>query len=245
MEAVLLIKVFLGVLLAAFLIAAFCVFFDQAVFTRRGTIYRVGTQHKRVALTFDDGPSPIWTPQILDELKKSGAKATFFMIGHHVQKYPEVARRVANEGHQIANHGYAHSVLFYYTPDELEEEIKYTEFVIKEITGKTTTCFRPPKALITQREKLKLKAMGYHVVLWSLNSKDWVTFDDKYIVRYIMRNVQNGDIILFHDSGGVFGREGGDRSETVSTVALLVEKLRERKFECVTVDELLQGEDYV
>ena len=238
-------EILIGIGALSFFIVCFCIFFDQAILTRRGTIYRVKTPHKQVAITFDDGPSLVWTPQILDELKKAKIKATFFMIGHHVKKYPDVARRVAQEGHQIGNHGFAHSVLFYYTPDELEEDIKYSELVIKEITGQATTCFRPPKAMITHREKEIIKAMGYRVVLWSLNSKDWVTFDDKYIVRYILRNIQNGDIILFHDSGGVFKTEGGNREETVSTIPLLAEKLKERDFEFVTVDELLKGQNGV
>ena len=223
-----------------FAIACFCVFFDQAILTRRGTIYRVKTAGKKVALTFDDGPSPVWTPLILDALKKVNVKATFFMIGHHVKEYPDVARRVAAEGHEIGNHSYAHTVLVYYTSEELEEDVKYTELVIKEITGQTTTCFRPPKALITKREKEKIKSIGYKTVLWSLNSKDWVTFDHKYIVKYILHNIRNGDIILFHDSGSVFGREGGDRSQTVSAIPLLVEKLRERGFHFVTIDELIK-----
>ena len=244
MEITLLAKILISSLIAIFIITSFCVFFDQAVLTRKGTVYRVDTEHKKVALTFDDGPSPAWTPQILDELKRANVQATFFMIGHHVKKYPDVARRVAKEGHEIGNHGYAHSVLFYYTEEELEEEIKYAELIIRETTGQTTKCFRPPKALITRREKEKIKSMGYHVVLWSLNSKDWVTFDDKYIVRYLLRNIKNGDIILFHDSGGVFKTEGGDRSETVSTIPLLIEKLKERNFKCVTVSELLNGQNY-
>ena len=80
------------------IVGSFCVFFDQAVLTRLGTIYRVKTGKKHVLLTFDDGPSPTWTPQILDELKKENIKAVFFMIGHHVQKYPDVARRVLKKG---------------------------------------------------------------------------------------------------------------------------------------------------
>ncbi len=241
MEIHLFTKVVIGLGFLIFAVACFCVFFDQAVLTRKGTIYRVKTPHKKIALTFDDGPSPVWTPLILDELKKAGIKATFFMIGHHVKKYPQVARRVAQEGHLIANHGYAHSVLVYYTPEELEEEIKYSEHIIREITGQKTKYFRPPKAWLGAREKKAVKAIGYEVILWSLNSKDWVTFDDKYIVRYILRHVKNGDILLFHDSGGVFRAEGGDRSETVSTIPLLAEKLKEQGFEFVTVEELLNG----
>jgi len=239
MESTVLIKIFIALGVLVFGIASFCVFFDQAILTRKGTVYRVDTEHKRVAITFDDGPSPVWTPLILDQLKKANVKATFFMIGHHVKKYPNVARRVADEGHEIANHGYAHSVLLYYTPEELEEEIKYTEQVIKEITGQTTKYFRPPKAWLNKEEKERVKFIGYEVVLWSLNSKDWVTFDDKYIIRYLLQNIKNGDIILFHDSGGVFKTEGGNRSETISTIPLLTEKLAQRGFECVTVGELL------
>ncbi|HOW34854.1 MAG TPA: polysaccharide deacetylase family protein [Candidatus Omnitrophota bacterium] len=228
-------------ILAVFIIACFCVFFDQAILTRKETIYRVKTNEKKVALTFDDGPSPVWTPKILDELKKADIKATFFMIGHHVAEYPDVAKRVAQEGHEIGNHGYTHGALIYYTTEELEEELRYTDFMIRQVTGQITKYYRPPKAWITKREKEKIKAMGYHIVLWSLNSKDWVTFDDKYIVKYILRNIQNGDILLFHDSGGVFKTEGGDRSETVSTIPLLAEKLKERGFKLVTVNELLSG----
>ncbi|OGX39160.1 MAG: hypothetical protein A3G91_06445 [Omnitrophica WOR_2 bacterium RIFCSPLOWO2_12_FULL_50_9] len=230
-------------ILGGFIVIAggFCVFFDQAVLTRRGTIYRVKTDRKRVALTFDDGPSPVWTPKILDELKKADIKATFFMIGHHVQKYPEVARRVAQEGHTLGNHGYAHSVLLYYTLPEIEEEIKYTEYVIRETTGCTTRIFRPPKAWLSRSIKKKIKAMGYDIILWSLNSKDWVSFNHKHIVRYLVRRVRNGDILLFHDSGDVLTTEGGSRNQTVKAISLLARTLREKGFEFVSVEELMYG----
>ena len=222
-----------------FLFGCFCVFFDQAVLTRQGTTYRVRTSKKIVALTFDDGPSPVWTPQILDELKKEDVKATFFMVGHHVQKYPDIARRVAREGHGIGNHGYAHSVILYYTPAEIEEEIKYTEHVIREVTGETTTMFRPPKAWLRDSTKEKIRSMGYAVVLWSLNSKDWAGFPHRHIVRYLAARARGGDILLFHDSGNIFARERGDRSQTVQAVALLIKTLKGKGFSFVTVEELM------
>ena len=220
-------------------IAVFCVFFDQAILTRRGTIFRLKTNQRKVVLTFDDGPSPMWTPLVLDELKKANVKATFFMIGHHVKTYPEIARRVAREGHTIGNHGYAHSVILYYTPAEIEEEIKYTEHVIREATGQTTRFFRPPKAWSSSKMKQKIKSLGYDIVLWSLNSKDWVNFNHKSIVKYIEKYVQNGDILLFHDSGNVLSREGGNRRQTVKTIGLLVRTLREKGFEVVPIEELM------
>jgi len=220
--------------------ALFTIFFDQAVLVRKGTIYRVrDDSQKLVAVTFDDGPSPVWTPQILEALKQSGIKATFFMIGEQVLKYPDIARRVVAEGHEIGNHSFDHHVLLYYTNDELEKEIIRAEEAIEVVTGVTTRYFRPPKAWLTDKEKQKIRQMGYKVILWSLNSKDWVTFDDKYIIRYLVKRTRPGDIILFHDSGGVFSIEGGDRHETVLTIPRLVEKLKEKGYKFVTISELL------
>jgi len=218
----------------------FTLFFDQAVIVRRGTLYRVLSKEKVIALTFDDGPSPVWTPKILDVLKKAEVKATFFMLGEHVKRYSDVARRVAREGHEIGNHTYDHHVLIYYTSEELAKEILDAEKIIKDATGIKTKYFRPPKAWLTGKEKKQIKEMGYEVVLWSLNSKDWVTFDDRYIIKFILRHVRPGDIILFHDSGGVFKLEGGNREETVRAVARLIEKLKERGYRFVTISELLK-----
>jgi peptidoglycan-N-acetylglucosamine deacetylase len=239
MKKIILILV-LVIVLACLALVLFTIFFDQAVIVRRNTVYRVRSNEKVVALTFDDGPSPIWTPQILDALKAVEVKATFFMLGEHVQKYPEIARRVAEQGHEIGNHTYDHHGLIYYKPEELNWEIKDTEKVILSVTGKKTKYFRPPKAWITEQEKKQLNALGYEIVLWSLNSKDWVTFDDRYIIKYILHHVRPGDIILFHDSGGVFKTEGGNRKETVKTIPRLVQKLRERGYRFVTISQRMR-----
>lgn len=234
---------FFVIILALVLLGTFCfcIFFDQAILTRRGTIYRVKNRFKKIALTFDDGPSPVWTPLILDELKRHQIKATFFMIGHHVRKYPELARRVVQEGHTIGNHGYAHSVVLYYTAAEIEEEIKYTEFVIREITGQTTRLFRPPKAWLIKPLKEKIHSMGYKIILWSLNSKDWVPFHHHWMVNFLVKNMRDGDIVLFHDSGNVFSAEGGDRSETVQAVSLLAQRLKQEGYQFATIEEMLNG----
>ncbi len=232
-------KFFLAGCVIAVGVIAFCLFFDQAILVRQGTVFRVKTKSQKIALTFDDGPSEGWTPKILDELKKADVKATFFMIGAHVKKFSQIARRAMQEGHTIGNHGYAHNVLLYYTDEELEAEIKYTESVIKETTGYTTKYFRPPKAWLRAGEKRKIRSMGYEVVLWSVNSKDWVPFHHQQMVRSIAHQVKSGDILLFHDSGGVLKAEGGDRSQTVLAIPILARTLREKGFEFVTIEELL------
>jgi len=228
-----------AVLITGLVIVVFTIFFDEEIIVRTGTTYHIDGVEKVIALTFDDGPSPVWTPKILDELKKAGVKATFFMLGKNVEKYPEIARRVAEEGHEIGNHTYDHHVLIFSSTGHFASEIKDAEKAIKNATGQTTKYFRPPKAWLTSKEKQKIKAMGYKIILWTLNSKDWVTFDDKYIIKYILRHIKPGDIILFHDSGGAFTTEGGDRHETVRTIPILVEKLREKGYKFVTITELL------
>lgn len=233
------ILLFIILICAGLAIAVFCIFYDEAVLVRKGTVYRGDISQKVVALTFDDGPSPKWTTKILDVLKKEDVKATFFMLGEHVKKYPDVAVRVAAEGHDIENHSYTHHVLIYYKPEELEREIKDTEKEIQKVTGRVTHLFRPPKAWLTNEEKKEIKELGYTVVLWSLNSKDWVTFDEKYIVKYLLHHVRPGDIILFHDSGGTFSVEGGNRDETVNSVGRLIERLKKRGYRFVTMTELL------
>jgi len=235
--------IFLSLIFIIFIILAvisFTVFFDEAVIVRRDTIYHVPSSEKVVALTFDDGPSPVWTPRILDVLKEGQVKATFFMLGMHAERYPDVARRVAEEGHEIGNHTYDHHGVFYYKPEELDREVREAEKIIKSITGIKTKYFRPPKAWLTKKEKKQLKEMGYETVLWSLNSKDWVTFDDRYIVNYILGHIRPGDILLFHDSGGVFKPEGGRRKETVKAVSRLIGKLKERGYRFVTISQLLE-----
>lgn len=239
LKKIILILVLVAVLTFMVLVL-FTIFFDQAILVRKGTVYHVRSNEKVVAFTFDDGPSPIWTSQILDALKSVDVKATFFMLGEHVQRYPEIARRVAEQGHEIGNHTYDHHGLIYYKPEELKRQIKDTERVVLSVTGIKTKYFRPPKAWITEKEKKQLNDLGYETVLWSLNSKDWVTFDDRYIIKYILHHVRPGDIILFHDSGGVFRPEGGNRKETVKTIPRLVRCLREHGYRFVTISQLLK-----
>jgi peptidoglycan/xylan/chitin deacetylase (PgdA/CDA1 family) len=230
--------VVLAILMLVF--ACVFVFFDQAVFVRRGTFYHANVSDKVVALTFDDGPSAEWTPKILDALKGSGAKATFFMIGEHVVRYPEIARRVVAEGHEAAIHTFHHPNLLFSSLPDLKKEIVDGQRAIKNATNVTTNLFRPPKAWLTNKEKKYIDKLGFISVLWTLNSKDWVTFDDKYVVKFLLNRVRPGDIILFHDAGGVFGIEKGDRDETLRTIPTLVEKLKNLGYRFVTVSELIK-----
>jgi peptidoglycan/xylan/chitin deacetylase (PgdA/CDA1 family) len=228
------------ILVVGFFYIVLAIYFDQAVIIRKGTVYRVDTREKVVAITFDDGPSPIWTPLILGVLKSAGVKATFFMIGLHVERYPDIARRVVEEGHEVGNHSYDHHGIFYYTREELDMEIRQAEEVIKKTTGVAPCYFRPPKAWITTLEKRQVREMGYEVVLWTLNSKDWVMFSAKRILKFLLKKVRPGDILLFHDSGGVFTTEHGNREETIKVLPSLIKVLNDRGYRFVTITELLK-----
>jgi peptidoglycan/xylan/chitin deacetylase (PgdA/CDA1 family) len=235
------ITIFSASLLAAIVIffVWFTMFFDEVLLVRKNNIYHVDTPLKMVALTFDDGPSPEWTPKILAVLKENNVKATFFMLGKHVKAYPQVARMVVEEGSEVGNHTFSHMIIFNSSPERLKKEIEDTEKAIKDATGVAPVLVRPPKGWVTDKDKKLINQLGYETILWNINSKDWVTFDDKYIVKFILNRIRPGDILLFHDSGGVFGTEGGNREETVKAVRLLVEKLKARGYIVTTVGELL------
>jgi len=229
----------IGLFCAAALFISFCVFFDEVLLVRKNTVYRVDTPAKIVAFTFDDGPSPEWTPRILDALKATHSKATFFLLGKHVRAYPQIARDILAHGCEIGNHTFNHQVIMNLPAGKIIKEIKDTEKAIKEATGITPVLFRPPKGWVTDKDKKFINSLGYETILWTINSKDWVDFDDKYIVKFILGRVRPGDIILFHDSGGVFASEGGNREETVKTVRLLADKLKAEGYSITSVGELL------
>ena len=219
--------------------AAFTLFFDQSILVRKGTLWRAETTDKVVALTFDDGPSPEWTGPILDELKKAGIKATFFMLGRQAERFPSLVRRVMEEGHEIGNHSCSHRNLLFRNRSFLETEIRGAETSIHSACGVTTRYFRPPKAWLSGGGKKIIEELGYRVILWTLSSKDWAFFDEASIVRRILRNIRPGAILLFHDGGGVFVHEGGNRSVTVKSIPLLAENLKSDGYRFVTIHELI------
>lgn len=220
--------VFLGLLLLSFV--------DVGRWTRKKTIYFSEKPGKCVVLTFDDGPSPQWTPMILDVLRKRGIRAVFFMLGKHVKKYPETALQVAREGHEIGSHGYSHRLLWGLTRKEIESEIRSTEEEIFKATGAIPRFFRPAKGWISSFHKAQIKKLGYEIALWSVHSKDWMYFGAEALARSVAARVRPGDIILFHDSGNIFGTEGASRLNTVKAVERLCDKLKTDGYRFVTLE---------
>lgn len=191
--------------------------------------------NKWVAVTFDDGPSGTYTPEIMEVLKKHGAKGTFFVVGSRAQKHPDLIREMVEEGHEIANHTYHHPSFTGISKQEIVKEIGFTAEVIKEITGEPPTLFRPPGGVYNDIIVDTASEEGYMVVMWSWHqdTKDWQSPGVNRIVDTVLQHSKNGDIILFHDFGG-------NRSQTVQALNRILPVLKEDGFQFVTVSELIE-----
>lgn len=195
---------------------------------------------KKVVLTFDDGPSRNYTHEILNILRDKGVKATFFMVGSQVEKYPELASRVVEEGHEVGNHTYGHITVPHTPPPQLASQIMRTNLAILQHTGRYPQYLRPPRGFYDMRLRRIAMLLGQEVVLWSLSSQDWhPQASSKSVARRVIERVSPGDIILFHDSGSLLGGEGSTRRPTVEALAPIIDGLQEKGFEIISLEEFI------
>ncbi|MCY7477040.1 polysaccharide deacetylase family protein [Paenibacillus larvae] len=205
-------------------------------FEPRGDIvWEVPMGKKMMALTFDDGPDPDETMQILDLLKQYEAKATFFLIGNRVIRYPDLVKREASEGHELANHTYSHAYFNRASKERMIKEIKDAEEAIFQASGVHTCLFRPPGGYYNQILVDVCKANNYTPILWSWHQDtvDWKTPGVKKIVNKVLNNARGGDIVLFHDHV-----EGS--TQTIEALKQILPELKKRGFRFVTVSELMR-----
>ena len=180
----------------------------------------------KIALTFDDGPSAVWTPGLLDGLKERGVKATFFLIGENADKNPEIVKRMAEEGHLIGNHTYHHVELIKVSENEARLELADTSAVIVRITGKEPEYMRPPFGTWQRKLEQDIQMLP---VLWTIDPLDWTTENQDEIVNKVVTEAEENDIILLHDC----------YKSSVEAGLRIVDILQEEGFVFVTVDELL------
>ena len=182
----------------------------------------------KIAITFDDGPSPAWTPQLLDGLKERNVKATFFLIGENAKNNPELVKREAEEGHLIGNHTY-HHVEITRVPDETaQEEILMTNEVITGITGEEVSYMRRPFGVWQKNLERKLDVMP---VLWTIDPLDWTTDNEDEIINKVVTQAGEDDIILLHDC----------YESSVNAALRIVDILQKEGSGFVTVDELIMN----
>ncbi|NQX66587.1 polysaccharide deacetylase family protein [Paenibacillus alba] len=206
---------------------------DRAYYEARGEIvWEIRTDEKVLALTFDDGPHPAYTDQILELLKQYEAKATFFVVGNKIKLYPDVLSRTLSEGHEIANHTYSHAYLS--QKNDIKKELKDTEALIYATTGQRSQLFRPPGGFYNERLVHIVRDEGYKMIMWSwqLDTKDWDTPGVNKIVDRVLKNANNGNIVLFHDY-----IEGP--TQTIAALKIILPELKNRGYRLVTVSELL------
>ena len=201
---------------------------------QENVIYSWKSNEKVIALTFDDGPHPYRTREILDILDDYGIKATFFVVGQNAELYPELVEEEYSRGHEIGNHSYDHTDMKLQSYEQICDEIDRTERAVYEIIENRTKILRPPGGLIGNQLMKAAADEDYKVVCWSVDTRDWAHTKVDEIVSNIMSNVENGDIILFHDyiSG---------ESPTPEALRIVIPRLIEEGYGFVTVSELINS----
>jgi peptidoglycan/xylan/chitin deacetylase (PgdA/CDA1 family) len=178
-----------------------------------------------VALTFDDGPSSVYTPAILDILNEHNSSGTFFVLGTEAEQHPEILQRMVNEGHEIGNHSYSHLNFTLLNDAELTYQVETPQVIVERITGKVPTILRPPYGFFNDEV---IQKIPFPIVLWSVDTVDWQSRNADYIYNIIINNVKDGDFILMHDI----------YESTLEAVRRIVPELINQGYQLVTVSEM-------
>ena len=181
---------------------------------------------KIVYLTFDDGPSPLYTERLLDGLKERGVVATFFVTGENAESCPDLIRREKADGHLIGNHTYSHIQLTSDNKEVFREELVKTNEILKAITGENVTYIRPPYG---SWDKSLEQDLNMFPVLWNVDPLDWCTPDAGLVMSRVLQQVEDGDIILLHDY----------YDTSVTAALMIVDEMKKQGYEFVTVEEIL------
>ncbi|NLI60775.1 MAG: polysaccharide deacetylase family protein [Clostridiales bacterium] len=195
-------------------------------------------QAKKIALTFDDGPNDHTTSEILDILKRFDIAATFFVLGKNAKAYPEIVKRIFDEGHQVGNHSWSHLRPTELTDQEFMEEINPVQEIMHEYSNLSPSLYyRPPYGLLTPSQVEYLDKKGYKVISWSIDSLDWNLASPKEIQDKVVFSAHPGAIVLMHSAGGKDNREN-----TTKALPEIIHSLSQQGYEFVTIHELLNND---
>ncbi len=196
-------------------------------------VYSCSAEDKRIALTFDDGPHPILTREIMAILRENDVTATFFVVGENAEWFPELVAEEAAAGFEIGNHTYSHVNLRRAGYEEICREIDEGERAVWENFEFRTRLLRPPGGCLSDNVVRAAKERDYTLVCWSVDTRDWAHTPTDTIVKNVLASVSGGDILLFHDY------ISGD-SPTPAALKILIPELKKRGFEFVTVSDLIE-----
>lgn len=195
-------------------------------------IWQLPVAQPTVAVSFDDGPDPQYTPMVLDILKRRGVPATFFTIGIHVRAYSDLVRRARDEGHEIGNHTWTHPDLSQVTQQEADSQLSQTHELLGKVAGQPPALFRPPYGKVDCIGLLAAAAHRYHVVLWSESLRGAHPGQD---AAATVRDIGNGGIVLMHDSGPAAS------AALVRTLDSFLARLKHQGYEFATISELIEA----
>ncbi|MCX2762007.1 polysaccharide deacetylase family protein [Aquimarina muelleri] len=194
-----------------------------------------GIKKNQVAITFDDGPNPEFTPLVLKLLKKYNAKATFFCVGKHIEAYPDLVKNCINEGHSIGNHTYSHPNSFgFLSTEKVISELQQTNAIAKSVVGVDLKLYRPAFGVTNPRIKRALKVTGLQSIGWSIRSLDTTSRSSDKVLKRITKKLYKGDIILLHDTS----------LKTIVVLEQLLLFLQQQNIESVTIDSLFKIKAY-
>lgn len=178
-----------------------------------------------MALTFDDGPSPAWTPRLLEGLSRRGARATFFLVGSQIEGREDLVRRIRQEGHQIGSHSFSHRALTELSTADALADLEKCDRALRQVLGDGSYWLRPPYGFLSDQE---LCALGTPAICWSVDTEDWKSRDVDSILDIVLRRAGDGDILLLHDC----------YATSVTAALEIVDRLQPRGVRFVTVEEL-------
>lgn len=194
------------------------------------------TQRKIIALTFDDGPYPPYTQQLLKLLEQKHVKATFFMVGENAAEHPELVREVQSQGHLIALHAGYHRDLLKLSSDEMRANIAYGKSTLEGITGTAPRYMRPPHGFKDWSAINAIEAAGLLTTNWSIIPRDWTNPGAQVIADRVLEKAEPGAIVLLHD--GDSPKKQAPRAQTIEAVGLIIDALRAQGYEFVTIEEI-------
>ncbi|WP_051286914.1 polysaccharide deacetylase family protein [Paenibacillus taiwanensis] len=205
-------------------------------------VFQKGKSDRELALTFDDGPDPVYTVQLLDLLKEYQAKATFFVVGIHAEQHPELIKRMHDEGHLIGIHNYIHKTNWLMRPATVKRHIKKTSDIIEAITGKPAIYYRPPWGIVNLFDFGNLGHI--QIILWSVLFGDWrKKLGAERLYKRMSKRCRGGEVLLLHDCGLTFGADREAPAEMLIALQRFLEDAKAKELRCVRVDELMRVTD--
>jgi peptidoglycan/xylan/chitin deacetylase (PgdA/CDA1 family) len=192
-------------------------------------VWRVHTERKDIALTFDDGPYPFYTPLLLHVLDRSKAHATFFVVGRSAQSFPELVMRILADGDEIGNHTFNHIPLTKLSDQQIEDQILEDGSLLRHLGGEPVTLFRPPHGRFNLHVVVIAKDLGYHTIFWSDSPDDVKDISPAVVVRRVVSEASPGGIILLHSG----------EYHTIEALPVIIDRLRAQGYRFVTVSQLL------